>query len=206
MSTVIKASTRQPMSTGALNRLRAEGVVPGIVYGGAKDMNMPVQISERALNLALTKGSDSAFFTLQLDDGSTHLVLPREIQYGKIKRDLRHIDLLVVEADAEVRTTVPVRIIGTNEAPLQYGLLEIEVRAKPADIPAAFEVDVSELEMGATIFVSDLDIPTTVELFSSLEETVVSVVASSQQVEEEATEDTDEVVEAEAATADQPEA
>jgi large subunit ribosomal protein L25 len=192
------------MSKGALNRLRTEGVIPGIVYGGAKDMNLPVQITERDLNVVLAKASESAFFTLQLDDGSTHLVLPREIQYGKIKRDLRHIDLLVVEADAEVRTTIPVHIVGTNEAPLQYGLLEIEVRAKPADIPAAFEVDVSKLQMGHTVFVSDLDIPAAVELFSPLEETVVSVVASSQQLEEE--EPTDEVAEAEHDTADEPKA
>lgn len=206
MSTItIKASTRQTMSKRALKRLRQQGVVPGIVYGGAKDMNLPVQIMERDLNAALARGAESAFLTLQLDDGSTHLVLPREIQYGKIKRELRHIDLLVVERDAEVRTTIPVRIVGTNEAPLQYGLLEIEVRAKPADIPAGFDVDVSELEMGQTIFVSDLDIPAAVELISGSEEMVVSVVTSSQQPTE-AADATDEVAESEETTADQPEA
>lgn len=207
MSTVtIQASTRQAMGKGALKRLRRQGIVPGIVYGGAEDMNLPVQIPERELNAALARSSESAFLTLQLDDGTTHLVLPRETQYGKIKRDLLHIDLLVVERDADVRTTIPVRIIGTNEAPLQYGLLEIEVRAKPADIPAGFDVDVSELEMGETIYVSDLDIPAAVELISSTEEMVVSVVTSSQEPDEEATEDTEEVAETEEAIAEEPEA
>lgn len=136
MSTMtIQASVRQAAGKGGVKRLRQQGFVPGIVYGGAKGINVPIQVPERQLSAVLNKGSSSAFFTLQLDDGSRHLVLPREIQYGKIKRDLRHIDLLVVEQDEEVRTTIPVRIVGTNQAPLQYGLLEIELKAKPAQIP-----------------------------------------------------------------------
>jgi large subunit ribosomal protein L25 len=197
MSTVsITASPRQDISKGALKHLRQQGFVPGIVYGGADRMNLPVQISARELSLALERSTESAFLTLTLDDGSKHLVLPREIQYGTIKRDLRHIDLLVVERDAVVKTTIPVHIMGTNQAPLQYGLLEIEVKAKPADIPAGFEVDVTGLQMGETIYVSDLDIPAAVELISELDEMVVSVVTSSEEpadeeeAEEEATETT----------------
>lgn len=207
MSTVsIQASARKAMGKGALKRLRQKGIVPGIVYGGAEQMSLPVQISERELSTALGRGSESAFLTLTLDDGSTHLVLPREIQYGSIKRDLRHIDLLVVERDAEVRTTIPVRIVGTNEAPLQYGLLEIELSAKPADMPAGFEVDVSNLETGETIYVRDLEIPAEVELISDLEEMVVSVITSSQQPEAEDAEGADEVSDTAEAVTDEPQA
>lgn len=203
MSTVnIAASPRPAMSKGALRRLRQQGIVPGIVYGGADRVRLPVQIPARELSAALDRATESAFLTLTLDDGSSHLVLPRDVQYGTIKRDLRHIDLLVVERDAVVRTTIPVRIVGTNEAPLQYGLLEIELSAKPADMPAGFEVDVTNLETGETIHVRDLEIPAEVELISDPEEMVISVIASSLQPEA----DTDEVAEATAATAGEPEA
>lgn len=207
MSTVsILASARKAMGKGALKRLRQKGIVPGIVYGGAEQMSLPVQISERELSTALGRGSESAFLTLTLDDGSTHLVLPREVQYGSIKRELRHIDLLVVERDAEVRTTIPVRIVGTNEAPLQYGLLEIELSAKPADMPAGFEVDVSNLETSETIYVRDLEIPAGVELISDLDEMVVSVITSSQQAEEEDAEGADEASGTAEAVTDEPQA
>ncbi len=207
MSTVnIKASARKVTSKGALNRLRQQGLVPGVVYGGAERMSLPVQISERELSTALGRGAESAFLTLTLDDGSTHLVLPREVQYGTIKRDLRHIDLLVVERDAAVKTTVPVRIVGTNEEPLQYGLLEIEVSAKPADMPAGFEVDVSDLETGESIHVRDLTIPAGVELLSDLEEMIVSVITSSQEPLDEEAEGEDEAVETAEPVTDEPEA
>ncbi|NLY54447.1 MAG: 50S ribosomal protein L25 [Firmicutes bacterium] len=190
MSTVnITATVREPMSRGANNRLRKQGFTPGVLYGGAKRINVPIQIPTRELAAALEKSTDSAFLTLQLDGGNTYLVLPREIQYGAIKRDLRHIDLQIVERDEEVRTTVPVRIVGTNEEPLQYGLLEIEVKGKPADLPGSLNVDVSALAVGDTIFVSDLEIPAGVELISNPEDMVVGVVASTEAPVEEAGEE-----------------
>ncbi|NLW18023.1 MAG: 50S ribosomal protein L25 [Firmicutes bacterium] len=199
----IQASIREAKGKGAVQRLRQQGLVPGVVYGGAEGLNLPIQLSQRELSAALTKDADSAFFTLQLDDGSTHLVLPREIQYSKIKRDLLHIDFQVVARDEEVRTTVPVRFVGENQAPLQYGLLEIELKAKPAHVPAGFDVDISGLEVGQTITVADLEIPAGVELISSPEEMVVSVVASTQEpVDEEG----DEEAEAAGETAEEPQA
>ncbi len=194
-SVTIQASVRQTGSKGALKSLRQQGFVPGIVYGGSANLRVPIQISERQLAAALSRNSGSAFFTLQLDDGSRHLVLPREIQYDKIKRDLRHIDLLVVEQDEEVRATVPVRIVGTSGAPLQYGLLEIELKAKPAQMPASVDVDVSELEVGQIITVGDLNIPSGVEVISSPEEMVVGVVASVQDPSPEEAEEKSEAAE-----------
>lgn len=187
----ITAAPRQVAGQAALKQLRRDGFVPGIVYGGTGTINFPVQFEAKELASILARGSESAFFTLTLADGSEHLVLPREIQYGAIRRDLRHVDLLIVDRDEAVRTVIPVRIVGHNEEPLQYGLLEIEVRGKPGDIPAGFEIDVTDFEVGHTVFVRDLDIPEEVELLSDLDEMVLGVVMASEEIVEEVEKDED---------------
>ena len=185
MSTVkIKAQRRQPMSKGALKELRRQGFVPGVVYGRSIE-SLPVQLPAKEITTTLEKSGESTFLTLELEDGATQLVLPREVQYHMITREMLHVDLLAVARDEEVRTTVPVRVVGTSKSPLQYGLLEIEVRGKPAQIPAGFEVDVTGLVEGDQLYVRDLDIPEGLELFSDLDEAVVGVVEATEFVEPE---------------------
>ena len=185
----LKVSLRERGSKSALSSLRAQGFVPGVVYGGRDAVSISVQIPLRPLQEALAMGSQSAFLTLEFEDGRSYLAIPRDIQYGHIKRDLRHIDFMVVESDQEVRTMIPVHIVGSSDAPLQYGLLEIELSAKPADMPPGFEVDVSELAEGDTIYVRDLVIPAGVELLSNEEEMVVSIITRSAVIEEGEDED-----------------
>jgi large subunit ribosomal protein L25 len=161
---VLKPEVGRPKGSAASRRLRAHGKIPGVVYGREIE---PIRLAVdwRELRTALTteKGQN---VVINLDvNGDRHLTIVKELQRHPVRRDVLHVDFLVVEADKPVHAEVPLVLEGeASKVIAERGVVEqamghITVLAKPAAIPGQLGVDISELEVGHTITVADLDLP-----------------------------------------------
>ena len=175
----LKATTGRELGSGPSKRIRAEGDVPGVVYGLDADP-IPVTVEWRPLREALTTEAGlNALIDLDVD-GDVSLTVVKELQRHPIKGNVLHIDFLRVSADAEITVEVPILLEGEARAVLAEGgtvdhlLYALSINAKPADIPNELTVAISDLQINGSIHVSDIALPKGVSTDVDGEETVVT--------------------------------
>jgi len=175
----LKAATGRTQGSAASRRLRAQGKVPAVVYGAGVDPTA-ITVDWRELRVALTtdKGLNAV---IELDvEGDSHPTIVKDMQRHPVRRDVLHIDFLVVERNKPVEAEVPIQLEGEPEKVLQQrGVVAQElhmltVSAKPADIPGHLSLDITELEIGQTFTVADLTLPRGVTTDADPEQAVVS--------------------------------
>ena len=199
----IQVQQREATGKGPSRRLRREGWIPAVVYGGGKE---PIAIKiERTtfLDLLRTTGSENAVFLLELaGTGKKRHTMVRRIDADPITRRVEHIDFLRVVMDQLVRVTVPIELEGESDgvknqgAVLDFVTRSVGVECLPAAIPRVFVLDVEPLEIGDHRVLGDLELPEGVELTDETDKVVVAVAAP--RVEEEEEEELETLLEAEA--------
>lgn len=159
----LRVTGREGAGKGAARRLRRQGLVPGNIYGRG-EVPVSVQIERRELELLLGRISvENTLIDLEMEGRDPRRVLIREIQKHPWKAEVLHVDFLQIQKDVKLRVGVPVRLVGTpmgvrNEGGiLQQNRYELEVECLPREIPEQFDVDVSELAIGDSIHVEDVD-------------------------------------------------
>ncbi len=187
----IEVSERPSLGKASSNRCRKEGFIPAVAYHRAEEP-IAVRIPCKEFTHLAAKARRSQVFTFKSSvsalDGKSAIV--KEIQRDYIKGNLLHVDFLTFAEDEEVAVEVPFKLVG--EAPgvkIQKGILtvvthEVTVRCLAKDIPSAINVDITSLNLGQSIHVSDLVLPTGVSVDEDEEETIVSVVAARSTEEE----------------------
>jgi large subunit ribosomal protein L25 len=186
---LLQAQTRDAAGKGPAGRVRREGLVPAVVYGLGGD-SVSVTVSARDLTHILSGASGAnTLITLQVD-GSDQLALARQIQRHPVKGTLMHVDFVRVRADQTIQADVPVRLIGNAEGVQRGGVLEqlvhaLGVEALPANVPIEFEIDISALEIGSAVRVSDVTVPAGVVLRHEPED-LIAQIAAPRVAEEEA--------------------
>ncbi|ADE12580.1 50S ribosomal protein L25/general stress protein Ctc [Sideroxydans lithotrophicus] len=170
MAIEISATTRKAQGTGASRRLRKTNRVPGIVYG-AGEATM-IELDHNTLYYALrNEAFHASILSLELD-GKKQSVLLRDFQMHPFRQQVQHIDFQRVDAKKKVHMKVPLHFLNADVAPgvkvgggiISHVLNELEIVCLPADLPAAIEVDLSGLELGHSVHVSDVKLPKGVEL------------------------------------------
>ena len=167
----IKVQRREDEGKGASRRLRRAGNVPAIVYGGELD---PVNIQLNH-NEVLLASDNEWFYSSILDlslDGDIQPVLLRDVQRHPYRQQIMHLDFLRVSADEKLRTSVPLHFVNEEVSPagksadvfISYEIREIAVECLPRDLPGSIEVDLSGLELGDTLYLSDIKLPEGVEI------------------------------------------
>jgi large subunit ribosomal protein L25 len=165
MSITVNATEREDQGKGASRRLRKEEKVPSIIYGGKKEPQM-VTLSIHEITHLL---EDENTFTSVLDlvvGESTDSVVLKDIQRHPAKNTITHVDFLRVDAKQTLVTTSPLHFVGVeeNEA-LRLGnmlnqfVVSIEISCLPKDLPHGIDVDVSSLEVGDHLSLTDLVLP-----------------------------------------------
>ena len=194
----LEAQSRQVLGK-QVKQLRAEHWIPSVVYGP----DMPakaVQIDERDLSRALRQAGSTTLINLNIDDGSTpYVVLAREIQRDILPGRVQHVDFYEVRLTEKVKTTPRLEFVGespalqSGRAVLIHGMTELEVECLPTDLINSITVDVSVLEnLGDSITVSELPVPSSVTVLADPDEVVISVVATRMAAEIEAMEEEEE--------------
>ena len=160
-----KALKRDNTSSGFTNKLRANGFIPAILYGG-KDPNSKISIEKKIINNAIN--SDSFLSTvIELDiEGKKEKVIPREIAYHVVSDEPLHIDFMRIVAGSKIILEIPVKFINNEGSPglKRGGVLNI-VRRKvelkcPADkIPEEIIIDLEGTDIGTSIKISSVKLP-----------------------------------------------
>lgn len=152
---------REGRGKGDARKLRAAGQIPANIYGHGID-SIAVAADAHEFDALTSRISGNTLVELQLE-GKSRQVLIREIQRHPYKPQVLHVDFFAIRADETIRVSVPVHTIGTatgvknSGGVLQQALNQVEIECLPNEIPEAFEIDVSALEIGDSLHVSDLD-------------------------------------------------
>lgn len=175
----IKAEVREKRGKGPARRLRAAGKLPGVVYGPGVDAT-PIALSPRALEAGLrTEKRRNQVFELELGE-TKHSVMVRDLLVHPVSRALLHVDFYVVSEDRPVHTSVPVVTKGRSRGVQRGGKLRqairmIDIVAAPSDIPASVVVDITNLDIGDSVYVESLELPANVKATSAPRQFVLGV-------------------------------
>jgi len=177
--TTLTAHTGREIGSSSTRRLRAEGKIPGVVYGHGTDP-IPVAVVAREFQVAMSgEAGLNTLLSLKVD-GTDHLTLARDIQHHPVRNTVTHVDFLIVRRDEVISAEVPINLVGEavevahGDGIVDQQLFTLHVKAKPTDIPNSVDIDISSLTIGGALHVSDITIPAGVELETDPEATVVA--------------------------------
>jgi len=160
------AFARTEQGSGASRRLRNAGQTPGIVYGGTS-APMNIKLDHNALYHALKKETfHSSILDLEID-GKVEKVLLRDFQVHAYKQLVLHADFQRVDASQKIHVKVPLHFVNADVSPavklgsgiISHVMSELDVSCLPKDLPEFVEVDLANMEIGASIHLSDLKLP-----------------------------------------------
>jgi large subunit ribosomal protein L25 len=163
---VLKSARRDQAGKGVARRLRAAGSVPAVYYGrGETPLSLAVQAKELESILHGASGSN-VIVDLKVDGeaAADRKALLREVQRHPVKGSILHVDLQHISLSEKITVEVPVVLVGTPTGVkdgggiLEHLLREVEVECLPTDIPASISVDVSHLNIGDSVHVSDMKV------------------------------------------------
>jgi large subunit ribosomal protein L25 len=177
-TTQLEVHAREAAHSRETRRLRRSGQVPGVLYGGAGEP-VPFAVAERTLRHALA--AKGAVLELSIDGAAGTPAVLKDSQRHPVRGEIMHIDLLRVDLNVAIEATVPVVLINDEKAPgiveggiLEHVTRELRIEALPNDIPESIEVDVSRMEMNATIQLSEIDAPAGLTLLDDPDATVLA--------------------------------
>lgn len=188
MAIILKANKREDLTRASTKEIRREGFVPAVVYGKEKEAQ---SVSVNSLELLKTVRDEgrNAIISLDVDSGEKVDVMLHEYQTHPVKGDVIHVDFYIVDMKEEMDVAVALRLegeaVGSKEGGvLQQPLYELQVRAKPRDIPEEIVVNVDDLDIGDSITVADLPKSDLYEFIDDAEAAVVTVLAPEAEEEE----------------------
>ncbi|MFJ7756192.1 50S ribosomal protein L25/general stress protein Ctc [Peribacillus muralis] len=186
MSNLLAAKERTDLKHSNLRNLRENGEIPAVVYGN-QNGSTAISVNNGELQKTLKEIGRNGIISLDLE-GKSYKVMLSDYQKDPIKNLIFHADFLIVDMSAQLQAQVRINLVGTSKGVkdggvLQQSLHEVTVTAKPNDIPDAIDVDVTELQVGDTIYISDIQSNQKVTIDNDGEEVVASVLAPRQEEE-----------------------
>jgi large subunit ribosomal protein L25 len=194
----LNADIRQTMGNGPARRLRKDGRIPAILYGQGKDNVMLSVSTSEFEQIIKERSTGQLFFDLKIDDKKKEkrYAMVKELQSNPSSRELLHIDFYEISMDQKIRVNVPVVAVGKSKGVEFGGILqiirrELEVLCLPGEIPEAFEIDITDLDVGDSVHVNEIPLTGDIEIPADVNFTVLTVV--SPKVEEEPVEEEEEL-------------
>lgn len=190
----VSAEVRSGFGKNAARQLRMQGRIPAVLYGQQEAaLSLTVDPKDLLAVLQSAAGHNTILSLDVKDQGSTSVIL-KEWQLDPIKETLLHVDFLRIAMDNALQVSVPVLPLGVAKGVKDQGgifefvLRQLEVECLPADIPEHIAADISNLEIGSNLRVSDLTVDPKLNLLSDLDLVVAHVVAPKEEEAEAAEE------------------
>ena len=193
---ILKATKRTKSSTGQINKLRSDGFVPAVLYGGKKN-NLNISLKKLQLqDLIKTKTFMSKVFDLDID-GSPEKVLPRDISYDPVSDEPIHIDFMRIAKGSKLILEIPVKFVNADKSPglKKGGVLNIvrrkvELKCPAENIPNEIVVNLDNTEINTSLKISSVKLPeNVVPTITDRDFVIGTVVAPTILVEPEKTEE-----------------
>lgn len=160
----LKVAPREEQGKGPVGQMRRlHGQLPGVIYGHKQDAEC-FKTDAHSLERILSKGGQNAIILIEHEESSkeSEQALIREIQYHKVSGDAMHLDLLRIDPTETLRANVPIITVGvpegvrTEAGSLQQTLTALEMECVVSEMPSAVEIDITSLQIGDSLHVSDL--------------------------------------------------
>lgn len=195
----LEVQRREETGKSAVRKMRREGIVPAIMYGGGRDP-IAISVNRRTISDLITKSEHGirSIFLLKLSDSDkTRHAMIRDYQLDAITRQIKHVDFVRVNMKENVHLQIPIHTTGEAKGHKEGGVVdfvmrEMEVECLPGVIPDEIVVDISGLDIGESLRVGDLTMPEGVKSLEDEERVVVTVTAPRAVVEEVAEEGLEE--------------
>lgn len=161
---VLKSSIREGIGKKATHKIRAGGKIPAVLYGHGREP-ITLAVNEKELWYFIHNATSEHLILKVEIDGSDEkdiTALVRDVQHHPVTGDILHVDLQRISLDEKIKVGVPVQLMGQSKAVkefggiLDHGVREVNIRCKPSEIPEAFHIDVSHLEIGQSCHISDI--------------------------------------------------
>lgn len=180
MAVALNGKIREGRGKGANRKLRGEGLLPAVVYGGKANVSLSVNPKELK-KLIEQEGINSLIeLAIEGDSEPKRVVVIKDHQQHPIRDGWEHADFLEVDMKQEIKVDVPIILEGNSPGEKLGGMVEhnlhtISVKCLPGEIPESFKVDMTKVELDQVVHISDLDVPENIEILDHLSEAVVSV-------------------------------
>ena len=182
----LEIENRSDLGTGNSRRLRRQGKVPAIIYGGGRKPRAVVVDHTRLLHEMEQEAFYTSILTLNLGDVSQPVVV-KDLQRHPSRRQVLHLDFQRIREDQKINLSVPIHFLGADVAigvrdqggEVSVQLAEVEVICLPKDLPEYMEVDISALELNQRLHLADVEIPEGVELpalVQGLDPSIVTII------------------------------
>lgn len=177
----LAAKQRATGTKGATHKSRRSGEIPGVLYGGGKD---PVSLAVDGREFDRLVHAEGMHAIVKLtfsdDSGNDSPAMLKAVQRHNLRYNVTHADFVRIRLDEKIRTMVSVELTGrchgvTEGGLLEHQLREVEVECLALDVPAALNLDITDLGIGQSFHVSQIEVPAGVVILNDSEEPVVSV-------------------------------
>jgi large subunit ribosomal protein L25 len=166
-SNVLQADLREDVGKGASRRLRRQGKIPAVIYGGKTATAMLSLEHDPIMHAAASESFYSSILKLKVPDGRVQAVVVRDVHRHPFKAQIMHLDFMRVSTSEVFRMSLPIHFIDEDESEagktsgvvIQHLVTDIEVEALPQNLPEFLAVDMSGLELGDVIMLSDIVLP-----------------------------------------------
>ena len=205
MAVALNGKIREGRGKGANRRLRGEGLLPAVVYGGKANVSFTVNPKELKKLIEQAGINSLIELVIEGDSEKKRVVVLKDHQQHPIRDGWDHADFLEVDMQQAIKVDVPIILEGHSPGEKQGGLVELNlhtlaVKCLPGQIPESIKVDMTQVELDQVIHVSDLTVPDNLEVLDNPSASVVSVhevkIIEEAPAEEELVEGAEEGVEA----------
>ena len=198
---IIEANERKTINKRSRNSLRNEGRVPGVLYGSRMEP-IPIDVTRLVIN-PLVFTAKTNLISLKLDGHEEYECVIKDVQFDPVTDEVLHFDLIGLTRGEKIQLEVPLKLLGNAVGVKEGGLLQesmhkLSIECLPKDIPQSLELEVTELNIGDSIHVSDLNFEN-ITILNPENTIVVSVVLPKVEIEVEEVEEGEELTEEEGA-------
>jgi len=189
----LKAQVREKTGKEVARKLRRQGLIPAILYGPSTSP-LPLSISSSLVLKALrAEKTASSFFDLEIEGENSKKVkvVIKDVDVHPVTDEIIHVDFYEIAMDKEISMEVPIVLVGKPKGVEKGGILEqnlreLTVACLPHLVPNYIEIDISNLDVGDSIHVADISVPEGVKIEDDPQVPVVTIVATEEEVSEEA--------------------
>lgn len=183
----LKSTFRSDTGTSRSKKIRQEGSIPAVLYG--KDIDVKtITVDTKDFKEILKSEGRNAIVDIELD-GESYFAMLKDVQTHPITNDILHLEFYNIDRSQKVEVTIPIRLVGKEiskiEGAVVHQLDEVEIRCPSTKIPRQIELDISELTLGHSLHVSDLEKIEDIEILNDPEEMIVSVTTIDEEPEDE---------------------
>jgi large subunit ribosomal protein L25 len=190
----LKANIRKESGKGPARRLRAEGLVPAVLYGSGAESTMLYVNAADLIKIIRAEKGESGFIKIVIDDAGKkdeRLSVLKELQTNTVTKRVIHADFYEIRMDRKLTRSVPIHIVGDaigveKGGDLQQFKRDVKISVLPGQMPRHIDVDVTELMIGSSIHVRDLNLGESIEILDAGNITIVTISAKRGGLGEEA--------------------